>query len=79
MFGTTPIYLLNCKTWKIDVAHSVGENPGWIYDHRARLVDPSVLVVSGGKICSENDGEEQHVENENEFHLDLAKMIWTRM
>ena len=78
-FGVTPIYRLNCKTWKIEAVRSTGENPGWIYKHKARLVDSNVLVVSGGETCNENDGEEQHVENGDRFSLDLSDMTWTKL
>jgi len=78
-FGTTPIYRLNCQTWKIDTVQSNGDNPGWIYEHKAHLIDPGVLVVSGGKICKEIDGEEQEVENKDHFSLNLSDMTWTRL
>lgn len=66
-FGTTPIYRSNCQTWKIESVASSGDNPGWIYDHKARLDDSGQLVISGGKICIEVNGEEGHMGNENEF------------
>lgn len=78
-FGTTPIYRLNCATWEIEPIKSSGDNPGWIYEHKARFVEPGVLVVSGGKICQEIDGEEQHVENKDKYRLDLSSMTWTRI
>ncbi len=78
-FGVTPIYRLNCRTWKIEAVESSGDNPGWIFEHKARLDEPGSLVVSGGKTGTEIGGEEQHAENDDEFHLDLAKMIWTRV
>ncbi len=78
-FGTTPIYRLNCKTWKIETVQSTGENPGWIYKHKAFLVGPGILVVSSGKICDVIDGEEQHIENKDKFNLDISSMNWTRM
>jgi thioredoxin len=65
--GVTPIYRLNCMAWKIEAIQSSGNNPGWIYAHKAILIDPGVLVVSGGKICHEVDGKEQHVENDDQF------------
>jgi hypothetical protein len=55
-----------------------GDNPGWIYDHNARLVGSGVIMVLGGKICQEIDGEEQHVENKDQFTLNLSDMTWTR-
>ena len=78
-FGVTPIYRLNCKAWKIDAIQSSGNNPGWIYDHKARLVEPGVLLVLGGKICTEIDGEEQHIENKDQFSLDLSHMAWVEL
>ncbi|MHB8954462.1 MAG: ankyrin repeat domain-containing protein [Pirellulaceae bacterium] len=76
-FGTTPIFRLDCETWKIEASQSSGDNPGWIYEHKARFIDPGILVVSGGKICKEIDAEEQHVENKDHFGLNLSDMTWT--
>ena len=78
-FGATPIFQLDCKTWRIEAVQSTGDNPGWIYQHKARLIEPGVLVIVGGKVCKENDGEVQHVENRDRFCLDLSEMIWTRV
>ena len=77
-FGITPIHRLNCETWQMTSIQSFGENPGWIYSHRASLTDSGILVISGGKVCKEVAGEEQHVENEDTFYLDLSSMIWSR-
>ncbi|TWU49286.1 ankyrin repeat domain-containing protein [Rubripirellula reticaptiva] len=77
-FGTTPIYRLNCGTWKIESVASTGDKPGWIYGHKARFEDSGLLVISGGKICLEVKGEEEHVDNENVFTLDLSSRVWTR-
>lgn len=79
LFGTTPVYRLNCRTWKIEAIRSSGENPGWIYDHKASSVDSNVIVVSSGKICQEIDGNEQHLENKETFKLDLSNMKWNRI
>ena len=78
MFGTTPVYSLNCKTWEIEAVKTVGENPGWIFKHKTSFDGSSCLVVSGGTVCQEVDGEEQHVENEESFRLDLSDMRWFR-
>jgi len=79
IFGTTPIYRLKCQTWKIDRFPSVGDNPGWIYKHKASLAGPGFLVVSGGQVCKEIDGKEQHIENREKFRLDLSNGKWTRI
>jgi hypothetical protein len=75
-FGNTPVFRLDCTTWRIEAVQANGDNPGWIYEHKARLTEPGILVVSGGKICREADSEEQHVENTDQFGLDLANMSW---
>ncbi|MCB9924928.1 MAG: ankyrin repeat domain-containing protein [Planctomycetaceae bacterium] len=77
-FGRTPIFRLNCESWKIEAITSVGDNPGWIYDHKARLKEPGVIAISEGKVCREIDGQEQHVENTAKFIFDLTRRRWTR-
>jgi hypothetical protein len=78
-FGFTPVYRLNCHTWEIEPVQTCGANPGWIYEQKTSFDGATSLVVSGGKICKEVDGEEQHVENEDRFSLDLTDMKWTRI
>lgn len=78
-FGITPIFRLDCETWEIEVVQASGDNPGWIYGHKARLTDPGFLVVSGGKTYQEIDIEEQYVENNDQFCLNLSEMSWTRL
>ena len=56
---------------------TIGEKPGWIYDHKCHFQDKS-LVVSGGKICSFKDGKEEHDDNATAFKLDLLTMSRTR-
>jgi ankyrin repeat protein len=78
-FGVTPVYRLNCHTWKIEPVETSGANPGWIYEHKTLFDGATSLLVSGGLICKEVDGEEQLVENEERFRLDLNDMRWTRI
>ena len=77
-FGTTPCYRLNCTTWKMERVQTTGENPGWIYKHKCNFLEET-LVVSGGKICSLKDGEEEHDDNTAVYTLALATMSWTRI
>jgi ankyrin repeat protein len=74
-FGTTPVYRLNCTTWQIEAVESSGEAPGWIHDHKC-ILKGQELVVTGGKIAVEIEGEEQHIENNKEFRLNLSSMTW---
>jgi len=57
---------------------TTGDNPGWIYGHRARSESPTRIVITEGKVCREEDGAEEHVENKDRFTLDLSTMRWTR-
>jgi ankyrin repeat protein len=78
-FGTTPVYRLNCRTWKIEAVQTTGDNPGWIYEHSACFDGVRSLIISDGKIARHVDGEEQHVENNEQFRLDLREMRWNRL
>ncbi len=55
-----------------------GEAPGWIYDHRAVLVGPSEIRVSGGKVVTSNGAEEAHTDNADAFVLDVRRLLWRR-
>ena len=77
-FGVTPIYRLDCQSWKIDPFATTGDNPGWIYEHNAHVKENGVLVISAGKICLEANGEEDHIDNDIEFTLDLQSGAWSR-
>lgn len=78
VYGTTPVYRLDCRTWKIEPVKTRGDNPGWIYGHRARRESPTRIILTEGKICREDNDAEEHVENEDRFTLDLTTMRWTR-
>ena len=78
-FGTTPVYRLDCRNWKIQAVETFGDNPGWIFEHKAWFDGSSSLVISEGKIAQEVDGKEQHVENRERFRLELTGMRWTRL
>ena len=77
-FGTTPIYRLNCSKWRIEAIKASGDNPGWIYEHKATLAEPGVISVEAGKICTEVSGDEQHLDNRQEFLFEISSRRWTR-
>jgi hypothetical protein len=76
IFGCTPVYRVSCETWSIQSVSTSGQNPGWIYEHNAHFVGPKRIVVTGGKVCSEQDSEEVHNENRSTYTLDLVTMLW---
>lgn len=76
--GTTPVYRLSCTDWSIESVETDGESPGWIYKHTARLNEPGELLVEGGTVGREKDGEEVHEDLEGSYVLNLETLSWTR-
>lgn len=52
--GFTPVYRLNIDTFSIERVETTGENPGWIWDHKAVLVG-NEIHVSGGQLWTAED------------------------
>ena len=70
----TPVYALDCQDWSIEKIEVQGICPGWIFKHRAKLIDGRFIEVSSGKIGtveSVNDNSDQWV-------LDTQEMSWTK-
>ena len=76
---TTPVFRLNCTSWRMEPVHTTGDNPGWIYDHKCRIERTGYLVVTGGKICRWQDDKERLEDNVDTFCLDLTSMTWSRI
>lgn len=77
-FGMTPVYRLNCSNWSIELVSTRGENPGWIYKHVARASGSNCIAIAGGRVARETAEGEQHLDNEEEFTLDLSDGTWRR-
>lgn len=77
-FGTTPVYRFDVRTWKVESVETRGTNPGWISNHKARLDPTGKVLISGGTLAVEVDGQEDHVDNPGQYLLDLGSRIWTR-
>ena len=74
----TRVYRLDLHTMRMERLDVRGEAPGWIYDHRAALVNPHGIRVWGGKVVIECDGRESHQQNLGCFVLDLDCLLWHR-
>lgn len=77
-FGVTPVYRLSCTDWSIEAMETQGENPGWIYDHSTRVSESGLLLVSGGKVAFERDGEEVHEDLHHDYLLNVATKSWKK-
>jgi hypothetical protein len=76
-YGTTPVYRLDVTNLAIESVATIGESPGWISRHKARLVGSGIQVV-GGKVCTLVDGQERYQDNPDAFVLDLPSRTWSR-
>jgi ankyrin repeat protein len=76
-FGTTPVYRLDIATLAIRPFKTLGDLPGWICRHKARLVG-NCIEVTGGKVCEWVNGEETYEDNHGNYVLDLGSMTWSK-
>ena len=76
--GHSPVYRLDITSFKIEKVDSVGEYPGWIYNHSAALEGKSTIRIRGGEILSKSEEEETHQVNKHDFELDLNTLKWTK-
>jgi ankyrin repeat protein len=78
-FGTTPVYTLDTETLAIERLHPTGPPPGWIYKHRAELQPTGEIVISGGTVAIQSDGEERQIENAQRYAFDSKTFVWRRL
>jgi len=77
-YGTTPVYRLDTKTFRIEPVPARSESPGWISKHRAALVAPHQIRISGGKLLGWDGERETDTRNEKAFVLDIERQLWRR-
>ena len=75
-FGETPVYRLDTKTFQIEAVETSGDNPGWIYKHRAVATATQEIQITGGKIVTEAGGREDHTDNAAAYVLNLETRTW---
>lgn len=76
--GTTPVFALDLASYRIEPLPSHGETPGWIFGHEAEP-GPGGIIVRGGEVWEENDGEERIRRNFDDFLYDPETGAWTRL
>ncbi|MBV1907957.1 MAG: ankyrin repeat domain-containing protein [Kangiellaceae bacterium] len=76
-YGTTPVYRLNTRTFKIDKVVTKGDNPRWIYHHKAYYDGKSIIRIKGGNILSTDEGKEASYLNKDNYDLCLNTFKWT--
>jgi len=72
--GFTAVYRLDINSYAIERVETGGENPGWIYGHRASAPDPSTISIQGGTIIN-HAGE--YIRHDRRYQLNLLTGQWT--
>ena len=75
-YGTTPVHRLDIGSLRMDRVDVGGKAPGWIYGHRADVVGPGRIRVSGGTVVTLDVGGETHTDNGEAFVLDVDRRLW---
>lgn len=76
IYGETPVYRLDLKTFKMERVEAMGRKPGWISRHRADLIDGSRIRVTGGKIFQQTGEGNEYLDNGETFILDVSRRVW---
>lgn len=79
IYNETPVYRLDCTTFKMEKLETNGEKPGWIHRHKAYYQKPSKLYIIGGKICASENNKEKYIDNLADYFLDLTNLKWSRV
>ena len=76
LYGTTPVYRLDVKTFRMTKVDVAGEAPGWIYKHRATLRGREEIVVSGGTMVTWDGRKEVKTDNQRSFVFNVRRLAW---
>lgn len=77
--GSTPVFALDTGTFVMTRVATGGDPPGWISKHTAERTDAGTIVVRGGKRLVERDGQHDFIDNIDDWSLDPAGGVWTRL
>jgi hypothetical protein len=79
----TPVYRLHCQTLEVEKIKTSGDNPGWIWKHKAHFRSGASgegeIIVSGGEILKKVRRKEEHFDNSDSYVLNLMNMRWSRV
>lgn len=77
-YGATPVHRLNIQSFEIEKVETLGDCPGWIYNHSAYHEGQSTIRIQGGEILEKPGEKESHRLNTLDFELDLETLKWTK-
>lgn len=77
-YGTTPVFALHLDDYRIEPLPSLGEPPGWIHKHDARI-DGETILVTGGLVIYEDAGKDQIRRNLEDYAYHVPSGTWKRV
>jgi|SRR5579871_1076631 len=78
--GTTPVYRLDLRSFRIDAMNCTGDAPGWLHKHDAAYVpQENAIVITGGLVDRGDPDRPTLVENIDDWKLHLADRRWERL
>jgi len=76
----TPVVRLDTRTFQMHSVKTEGTPPGWLHGHEATVSeDGRAIVVSGGKLSIEQDGQRTLIDSPDDWSLDVQSFRWTRL
>ncbi|MEZ4869319.1 MAG: hypothetical protein R3C14_48805 [Caldilineaceae bacterium] len=76
--GVTPVYRLDCQSFRIEPVVTHGDNPGWIYEHQAEYsAEQHAIKITGGTVFLRWEGKRQSKQNRKSYWLDLVTGEWS--
>lgn len=73
--GTCTVFTLDTSTFRVERLDTTGEGPGWIYHHKAELMEDGIHIRGGSRI-SEQDGSKRGRKNLYVFRFDPTACRW---
>ena len=77
--GYTPVYALDLAGHRIVKMESSGENPGWIFEHDAEVDAQGTVIIQGGQVVEERNGNQRFRRNFDQYALNSQTWTWRRL
>lgn len=78
--GHTPVFALDTTSLAMSRVTATGDAPGWISRHTAELAaDGAAITVRGGQRMVAIDGQQELVDNIDDWSLEPERGLWTRL
>lgn len=77
--GSTPVYSLDTRSYRMSQLITSGTEPGWISRHYAEASADGVIRVHGGQVVEIKHGKQGIRRNNEKFSLDTTTSTWAQV